>query len=166
MKKRLTLFLSLLLALSLLFSGCELLTDYPFVPPPDSGNEDEQAQVTYADLAAIPAYSGSPYVILNGDVPTFTAEEITTLSYEYFSPLDALGRCGYAEASVGIDLMPTEDRPLASTKEAIEARYRERYPRYSSVADCRIAVTGDVKTVAETIAQEFLSEKREERHDA
>ena len=36
------------------------------------------------------------------------------------------------------DLIPTVDRPTASSLEAIEARYTERYPIYTSVADIRI----------------------------
>ena len=31
-------------------------------------------------------------------------------SYETYAPLDELGRCGVAEACIGRDLMPTEDR--------------------------------------------------------
>ena len=31
-------------------------------------------------------------------------------SYEYYSPLDSLGRCGVTVACVGQDLMPTEER--------------------------------------------------------
>jgi hypothetical protein len=62
-------------------------------------------------------------------------------------------------------LLPTEDRPLSSTREAIEARYRERYQRYLYVADRHIPVTGDVAAVAEMIASDFLSGKREEKHE-
>ena len=35
---------------------------------------------------------------------------MTTSSYEVYSPLDGLGRCGAASACVGVDLMPTEER--------------------------------------------------------
>ena len=35
-------------------------------------------------------------------------------------------------------LLPTADRPLSSTREAIEARYRERYDRYIATADAVI----------------------------
>ena len=35
---------------------------------------------------------------------------MTVNSYEVYSPLDALGRCGAASACVGVDLMPTEER--------------------------------------------------------
>ena len=49
-------------------------------------------------------------MILEDNQPAFTQEEITDESYESYSPLDSLGRCGVAMASVGQDLMPTEDR--------------------------------------------------------
>lgn len=55
-------------------------------------------------------YSGNPYIEVNGNIPFFTADEITTESYEFYSDLDKLGRCGYAMACVGLDLMPTEER--------------------------------------------------------
>lgn len=58
----------------------------------------------------IPAFSGDAYVVLNGNVPFFTEEEYTTESYEYYSDLDDLGRCGVTEACIGVDLMPTEER--------------------------------------------------------
>ena len=54
-------------------------------------------------------------------------------------------------------LLPTEDRPLASSAEAIRRRYEERYDRYCSVADVRIPVPGDAELVAQTIEKEFLS---------
>lgn len=60
--------------------------------------------------ANYPAYSGEDYVVLNNNVPTFTSDEITTQSYEFYSELDDLGRCGYAMACVGQDIMPTEKR--------------------------------------------------------
>lgn len=62
------------------------------------------------DLAAIPAYSREPYAIVNGNIPYFTASDLTSESFEYYSDLDNLGRCGTAYASVGTDLMPTEKR--------------------------------------------------------
>ena len=65
----------------------------------------------YADsLADIPEFSGNTYVIINDNVPFFTEDEITTEAYEYYSPLDALGRCGVAMACLGMEIMPTEER--------------------------------------------------------
>ena len=45
-------------------------------------------------------------------MPYFTEEELVGgwESFETYSPLDLLGRCGPAFASVGRDLMPTEER--------------------------------------------------------
>ena len=53
-------------------------------------------------------------------------------------------------------LIPTEDRPLGSTREAIEKRYNERYDLYCASCDFRVDANGDVETVANTITEEFL----------
>lgn len=69
----------------------------------------EQTPSTFS-LDDIPAYSGDPYVILNDNQPDFDAEDLTTNSFEQYSDLDALNRCGPAYANIGKDLMPTEKR--------------------------------------------------------
>lgn len=61
-------------------------------------------------LSDVPAYSGSPYVAVNGNVPYFTKDDLTDVSFESYSDLDSLGRCGVAYASVCTDTMPTEKR--------------------------------------------------------
>lgn len=61
-------------------------------------------------LADIPAYSGKPFTLVDDNVPQFRDTDLSTESYEYYSDLDALGRCGVAYACVGEDLMPTEER--------------------------------------------------------
>ena len=61
-------------------------------------------------FSSIAEYTDKPYVAVNGNVPYFTESELTDQSYEYYSDLDALGRCGTACASIGQDLMPTESR--------------------------------------------------------
>ena len=61
-------------------------------------------------LEDVPAFSGEPYVVLEDNQPSFDREDLPTASYETYSPLDLLGRCGPAEANVGTDLMPTEER--------------------------------------------------------
>ena len=65
---------------------------------------------TEFSLDAVPAYSGEPYVAVNDNVPYFTEDDLTTESYEYYSDLDAFNRCGVTMASIGPDLMPTEER--------------------------------------------------------
>ena len=61
-------------------------------------------------LDGIPPYSGTAYIEINGNFPFFTPDDYTTSSYEYYSDLDSLGRCGVASACVGKDLLPTEKR--------------------------------------------------------
>lgn len=58
----------------------------------------------------IPEYSGSPYVELNGNVPYFTDEELSTTAFELYSELDYLGRCGACYANICKEIMPTEER--------------------------------------------------------
>ncbi len=53
-------------------------------------------------------------------------------------------------------LMPTDDRPLASTAEAIVKRYNERYERYLSTADVRIENGGSAEEAAEKILGDFI----------
>ncbi len=61
-------------------------------------------------LTDIPPYTTSPYVEINGNVPMFSENEISDESYEYYSALDSLGRCGVCIASIGPDIMPVGER--------------------------------------------------------
>ncbi len=61
-------------------------------------------------LEDIPDYNGSYYIEVNHNIPYFKTSEYTTESFESYSELDSLGRCGVAYANVGIDIMPTEPR--------------------------------------------------------
>ena len=66
---------------------------------------------TYSEsIQSIPAFSGKPYVVINDGKPEFDENEQDTDAYEFYSELDSLGRCGYAMACIGPELMPTEDR--------------------------------------------------------
>ena len=53
-------------------------------------------------------------------------------------------------------LMPTSDRPLAQTREAVERRYNERYALYTKYADRVIAADVGPDEVAERIMEDFL----------
>lgn len=66
------------------------------------------------DLQKLPEYTGTPYVTINGNEPEFNADAFTTQSFETYSSLDYLGRCGTAYANIGTDLMPDEDRESIS----------------------------------------------------
>lgn len=84
--------LPVILAVNLIFSGCNL------------------ANADSADLAAIPEYTGSAYTVLNDNIPDFPEEDFTEESFETYSDMDSLGRCGVAYANIGEDLMPTTKR--------------------------------------------------------
>ena len=85
-------------------------------PSASQGQQTESsapAEITTASsfsLSDVPAYSGKAYTSVNGNVPYFTAAELTTTSFETYSDLDTLGRCGVTYACIGKDLMPTEER--------------------------------------------------------
>ena len=86
-------------------NGSDLLSQFIELIPNEGTTEQE-----YIDLSNIPEYDGQPYVAVNGNVPFFEDSELTAMSFEEYSDLDALGRCGVAVASVGQDIMPTEER--------------------------------------------------------
>ena len=106
--------LAALLSLCCLLSACT----WPVWPEdsPSSGQTTAAQPVSVPDGAAppaavqIPPYTGDLWTELQGNQPGFTAAQYTTDSYEYYSPLDKLGRCGYTMACIGRDLMPTEKR--------------------------------------------------------
>ena len=76
-------------------------------PKPDS-------TATRLDPTTLPAYSGAPYIVINNNIPAFSEDELTTTAYETYSDLDALGRCGAALASCGIETMPGDDEDRGS----------------------------------------------------
>ena len=57
------------------------------------------------------------YEVRNGNIPYFTDDEKVTKSFEFYSDLDSLGRCGVAFACIGKDIMPKdgEDRGSISS---------------------------------------------------
>ena len=64
-------------------------------------------QIPFDEIAD---YSGSPYIEINSGIPYFYGNQLTDKSYEFYSELDSLGRCGVAVACIGLDLMPTSPR--------------------------------------------------------
>ena len=73
------------------------------------------SNIDVSNISDIPEYSGEDYIILNNNVPNFSDSDLTTTSFEEYSPLDSLGRCGVAYANVGTDIMPTEKRESISS---------------------------------------------------
>ena len=86
-------FFSLFLALFLILVACSSLYDG-----------------TALSISDVPEYSGSPYVIIDNNEPSFSLSDYTTQSFENYSKLDIFKRCGPAFANLSIDTMPTEER--------------------------------------------------------
>lgn len=82
---------------------------------PDSNNNKDSSNTNNTTINDIPKYSGEDYIILNDNIPNFTSSDLTTNSFEEYSPLDSLGRCGVAYANIGSDIMPTEKRESISS---------------------------------------------------
>lgn len=85
-------------------------------------------------LADVPAYDDSPYVVINADAshpdgtPSFTESETARAeqgTFEDYSPLDSLGRCGTAFACLGRETMPTGDR--GSIREIKPTGWRQHF---------------------------------------
>ena len=120
MKKIKKQLLLLIVLLVFALSGCEA-QDLLLTENTNSGSNRAAADTmtesriteqvpTAASALAVPEFSGEPYVVIHDNQPDFTEEEKTTESYEHYSDLDSLGRCGVAEANIRQDLMPTEKR--------------------------------------------------------
>ena len=62
------------------------------------------------DISEIPDYTHQKYVEINNNIPYFDEADLSDESFERYSELDELGRCGVAYANIGVDLMPTEKR--------------------------------------------------------
>ena len=66
------------------------------------------------DISNLPIYSGTPFVAVNDNIPSFSDKELTLVGYEQYSDLDSLGRCGVALASCGKEIMPKADEERGS----------------------------------------------------
>ena len=66
----------------------------------DENVSEKEAAMEDFSLSDIPTFSGTPYVVVNDNVPYFSDEELSTTSFEDYSELDSLGRCGVAYASI------------------------------------------------------------------
>ena len=123
MKKILALLLALLVICTSLV-GCDLLESIGLSDGKNpSGGSDQNKNpqkneevLGFASIEGIPDYDGKAWVALNDNLPLFTEEEKATVkSYETYSDLDSLGRCGVTHACVGKDIMPTEERESISS---------------------------------------------------
>ncbi|MBQ2862284.1 MAG: shikimate dehydrogenase [Oscillospiraceae bacterium] len=86
-------------------------------------------------------------IIATGGGAVLDAENIRNLSKN--------GRIFFMDRPLA-DLVPTADRPTASTAEAIKKRYEERYPIYKNSADIIIKANCGIAEVAGKIKEDFL----------
>ena len=127
MKNPRKLLLPFIVALGMMLSACggkdtdsqssskETATEKETEKDSDSQDtENEKIQIEIAepsfDISEIPSYTGNAYIVINENIPYFDDADMITDSFEMYSDLDELGRCGVAYANVGIDIMPTEKR--------------------------------------------------------
>lgn len=74
-------------------------------------NKEEPIKDTISyNITEIPKYNGEPYVVINNNEPNFKESDKITESFEEYSALDSLGRCGVAYANVSLETMPDEKR--------------------------------------------------------
>ena len=120
MRKNSNIFIGIAAALVIFLAGYHVSDEVKHFEYPTQTNENTEAastatpipsiQKTSITLDEIPAYSETPYTAVNDNQPFFTDKDYTTVSFETYSPLDSLGRCGVAYANVGTDIMPRDER--------------------------------------------------------
>lgn len=98
--KKLHLFYFSLCLIIFVITGCSDINNSSFL---------SSEEVFFSDESSA-AQTTESFEIWNQNIPGFTADEITTQSFESYSELDELGRCGVAFACIGEDIMPTEER--------------------------------------------------------
>ncbi len=92
----------------------------------ESEYEAPKNEISKKEYCDIPDYSGQDVIVINDGIPYF--EELITTSYEKYSSLDSLGRCGPAEACIRTDIMPAKDEQRGSIEDVrpsgwIQAKY-------------------------------------------
>ena len=69
---------------------------------------EAETEFSYED---IPLYSGKAYTEIDNNIPSFSeSDKQITQSFEFYSDLDTLGRCGQAYANICPEIQPTEER--------------------------------------------------------
>ncbi len=85
-------------------------TTTPLITEPTQTKPAEVVPESSFSIMEILPFDGMPYCTVNDNMPYFTSDEITNHSYEYYSKLDSLERCGVCIACISLDMMPTTER--------------------------------------------------------
>lgn len=110
----------------------------------------EQGERAFRDMEADVIRSLSAdngYVIATGGGAVLRQENIDNLKQN--------GKIFFLDRPVE-QLLPTDDRPLSSTKEAIMQRHHERYPIYTATADVVIPNDTTAEAAAQRIERSFF----------
>lgn len=91
------------------------------------------ATITSFDLSSIPEYESNPYVYINNNKPNFIESDYTQESFENYSQLDSLGRCGVAYANISKEIMPTEDEERESISNITPTGWKN--VKYENIVD-------------------------------
>lgn len=94
----------------LMVTSCGVIEEIEQQGYEDMDDNDKFYEESAISMADIPEYNGQAYIAINNNIPEFDQEDMTQTSFEQYSELDELGRCGVAFANVGQDLMPTQER--------------------------------------------------------
>ncbi|MCR5207954.1 MAG: DNA/RNA non-specific endonuclease [Eubacterium sp.] len=98
-RKRLGIYISLAVIISV----------FPFGITASASEYTETVEAFSYEGFEIPAYDGDLYEEINGNIPTFTENELTQDIYERYGELDSLNRVTQCEANIDRSLMPAPD---------------------------------------------------------
>lgn len=82
-------------------------------------------------LSDIPEFKDKAFVYINDNEPNFKSSEITTKSFEKYSDLDSLGRCGVVYACLSEDTMPDKDEERGPISHVYPSGWKQA--KYDSV---------------------------------
>ena len=95
-------------------------------------SEQNNIEISNLNINEIPEYTNQIYVAINNNKPYFTEDDYTTKSFERYSELDELGRCGVAYANVCKEIMPPDGDKRGDISRVkptgwIQAKYNGEY---------------------------------------
>ena len=64
----------------------------------ENKNSIKNSNIFGLDTNKLPEYNGKPYVVINNNEPNFDKSELVSKSFEKYSELDSLKRCGVADS--------------------------------------------------------------------
>lgn len=105
-----TIFIITSLTLVFLFINGKILMNKDSNPIENTKTSTSAKHENSINLSNIPEFSGKPYIIINNNKPYFSDIDLKPKTFEKYSELDYLGRCGKAYACLSKETMPKEKR--------------------------------------------------------